>query len=217
MKRKHLFVQHSCTLLFIAFFTAALSAQTLKVGVQGGANMSKFVLSSTLDFDYMEDFRFLLGSQVNVFVENKFNNLPMSISLEPGIVMKGFNTSVVTSSQTSDRVNFRLTYLNLPVVFNYYITPKLGVQAGPEVNYLVYAASDGQKNEFLKDYTEKAEIAGMVGANYQLFEKWTLGARYTHGITAAQKNVYTLDDGTEEQRTGLRNISAQLYVRYCIN
>ena len=203
--------QHCCTLLFIAFFTATLCGQSIKMGLQTGVNMSGLQISSHLDLN--PDDKMLPGSQCNLFFEYKFGSLPISISSEPGVIQKGF----IFKNGNEGWYKTRLNYLNLPTVFNYYPGKRLGVSIGAELNYLVSIVQNGKKMGFSDFRYERTEVAGTARLSYRVYKKWTLGTSYTMGITPLYK-IYTADEnGMRNGHITGRNFSTQVYVRYVLN
>jgi hypothetical protein len=143
-------------------------------------------------------------------------NKTISVSAEPGVVFKGYSEPVV-GTYPENRFNFRLTYLNLPLVVNYFPVKRLGFSMGTELNYLISTQVDGDNNQFVLNYLHRFEIAGLAGVQYKIAKRWTLGGRYTHGITPVQKISIADVEGIPDSELARRNRTGQVFVRYVLN
>lgn len=99
--------------------------------------------------------------------------------------------------------NLNLDYLNIPILFNYYIIPGLAVKAGVQPGFLMRAKVDGHD---YKDYYKKFDLAIPLGASYE-FSDFVIDARYNLG---ALFNINDHGDGK------LHNSVIQLTVGYKI-
>lgn len=77
-----------------------------------------------------------------------------------------------------------LTYLNVPVLVNYYIVPGLAIKAGVQPGFLL-----SQKNKLgssevdtSTDHTKKFDLSIPLGLSYE-FSDFVIDARYNLGVT----------------------------------
>lgn len=82
--------------------------------------------------------------------------------------------------------NENLDYLNIPVLFNYYIIPGLAVKAGVQPGFLVRAKYD---DEDIKDLYKKVDFSIPIGVSYE-FSDFVVDARYNLGLT----KIYDIGD-----------------------
>ena len=75
--------------------------------------------------------------------------------------------------------NNNLDYLNIPVLFNYYIVPGLAVKAGVQPGFLVRAKHNDTD---IKDLYKKFDFAIPLGLSYE-FSDFVIDARYNLGLT----------------------------------
>ena len=73
--------------------------------------------------------------------------------------------------------NMNLDYLNIPILFNYYVIPGLALKAGIQPGFLMRAKMDGHD---LKDNFKKIDLAIPLGASYE-FSDFVVDARYNLG------------------------------------
>ena len=78
-----------------------------------------------------------------------------------------------------DDYNENLDYLNIPVLFNYYIIPGLAVKAGVQPGILVRAKYDDLD---IKDEYKSFDVAIPIGVSYE-FSDFVIDARYNLGMT----------------------------------
>ena len=88
---------------------------------------------------------------------------------------------------------------------------------GTELNYLISTQVDGDNNQFVLNYLHRFEIAGLAGVQYKIAKRWTLGGRYTHGITPVQKISIADVEGIPDSELARRNRIGQVFVRYVLN
>ena len=212
MKLQLLFAQRCCALLFITLFATAAFSQKIKIGLQGGINYASLQTSPGNHPTFNNTTQAIFRGQVNLFLEQHLGALPFSVSAEPGVVFKGYSELV-----GANRIKSRLRYMNVPLVFNYYPVKQLGISIGTEYNYLFAVFVDGEKNRYIQDYLNRVEIAGLAGIHYRITKKWTLGARYTHGITPVRKIDVTDAEGNPDGVLAQRNWTGQVFVRYVLN
>ena len=75
--------------------------------------------------------------------------------------------------------NNNLDYLNIPVLFNYYVVPGLAVKAGVQPGFLVRAKYDDAD---IKDLYKKFDFAIPLGLSYE-FSDFIIDARYNLSLT----------------------------------
>jgi hypothetical protein len=73
--------------------------------------------------------------------------------------------------------NMNLDYLNIPILFNYYVAPGLALKAGIQPGFLTRAKVDGHD---YKDYYKKIDLAIPMGASYEISD-FVIDARYNLG------------------------------------
>ena len=75
--------------------------------------------------------------------------------------------------------NNNLDYLNIPVLFNYYIVPGLAVKAGVQPGFLVRAKHNDTD---IKDLYKKFDFAIPLGLSYE-FSDFVIDARYNLSLS----------------------------------
>jgi len=96
--------------------------------------------------------------------------------------------------------NYKLDYLNVPILFNYYIIPGLAVKAGVQPGFLMRAKL---KDVDIKDHFKKMDLAIPLGASYEISDfvidaRYNLGALFNindHGDAKLHNSVFMLTVG----------------------
>ena len=79
---------------------------------------------------------------------------------------------------------YKLDYLNIPVLFNYYIVPGLAVKAGVQPGFLMNAKFDDTD---IKDYMESFDFSIPMGLSYEISD-FVIDARYNLGVSNILKD-----------------------------
>lgn len=178
------------SLLALAFgFTYAQKAQ---FGIKGGLNISNF----SGDTEGV-DFKSRVGFSGGVFAAIKFSE---KITLQPEIL---FSTQGAEAQNVEADVNgviytgdvkFNLSYINIPVMFKYYVADKFNLEAGPQIGFLTSAKTSTKIDGFsqtdeqdAKDYFESVDFGLNLGAGYDFTKKISAGVRYNFGLSNIAK------------------------------
>lgn len=112
-----------------------------------------------------------------------------------------------------------LTYMNVPVMFNYYVAPGLAIKAGVQPGFLLtakYKATTFEGEESrevkadydLKDAMKKFDFSIPVGISYE-FDDFVIDARYIFGLSKVAKEAGTTVSFSETGHTELDNSSSR--------
>lgn len=155
------------TAIAVMAFTFS-NAQETRFGVKGGLNIATIGGADNANA--------LVGFQVGGFAEIK---ILKKLAIQPELLYSAQGAKMDSSLSSDYTVN--LNYINVPVLAKYYITDAFTVEAGPQIGFLV-----SSKNV----YDEKTVDVGFnIGAGYYLTENFSVGIRYTIGLS----NIYDYD------------------------
>lgn len=173
----------------LAVFAFGLTnAQEVKFGVKGGLNVSNW----TGDTEGV-DLKSKVGFNAGAFVEIKFSEM---FSLQPEILFSSqgtkvdnFETNIDGVDYTGD-VKFNLSYINIPIMFKYYVDEKFNVEVGPQIGFLASAKTatklEGYSqtvNQDVKDSFESVDFGLNFGLGYDFTDRCFAGARYNLGLS----------------------------------
>lgn len=181
------------SLLTLAFgFT---NAQNAKFGIKGGlnvANQSNPGGSEWINFDTSS----LIGFHIGGFVEIKISD---KISVQPELLYSAqggiLNSVILLPRETGDpneipqllniEVENNLSYINIPVMFKYYVIEKFSLELGPQLGILVDSKRkntlNGQTTEDRYNY-DSIDYGFNLGAGYDITENFSVGIRYSLGF-----------------------------------
>jgi len=155
-------------IIFIAFLLLSLSSFSqskecnCSIGIKVGVNFSTITDATNLSNR--------TGFQAGFFAGVKFNDFI------------GIQADLLYSQQGAEfePENIDLNYLNIPVLFKYYVIRGLNIQAGPQFGFVM----NDNLEEFFGDVeAEKFDLTGVFGVGYDLFTRIKLEARYNIGFT----------------------------------
>ena len=153
------------TIIAAAFFiSTTVFSQELDLGIKLGSNFASIS-------DAKQDSSTRTGIQAGIFAGIKFND------------KVGINLDVLYSQQGADfdAGAFDLTYVNLPVIFKYYLVGGLHLQGGPQFGILVDDSIIDLYEEIVE--AETSDISGIIGVGYDLPLGLRVEGRYNFGLT----------------------------------
>ena len=155
-----------------------------------------------------------LSYQAGVFMEYRFNS---RVAIAPEVVLAAHNRPKwehhdwwMDEYPARDvTTTYHTNYINIPVMFKYYVTPSLSIDLGPQFGFKVYDKYTDKWEEDGKKMKEKHNMGlrtfdfGLgLGATYNFNEKVFIQLRYTLGLVPLYHG------------TNARNGNAQLSVGY---
>lgn len=171
-------------------------AQSPKFGIKAGVNIAKFAG----DPDPNSEFNTGLAAGV-------FTNVPLSsgFSFEPSLEysQKGAEFTTAVNSE----VKSKITYLDLPIMFKYNLTPNFGILAGPQVSFFLDQETklvNGNSTSTFEgnnDSYRKSLAGGKVGLSYN-FGSVMLNASYATDL----QNLYSDDSGNSDLKNQVINV-----------
>ena len=139
------------------------------------------------------------GYQVGLMMEYKFNPhfaiAPEVVFAAQGGKSKAFALDLFDITTTE--IKYNANYINVPLMFKYYVAPSFSIDLGPQVGFNVYskiAAKGYDKSVDFKDGTKGIDFGVGLGATYNLTENAFVQARYTMGLTKALKDNAVLGE-----------------------
>lgn len=176
---------------------AFTNAQQTRFGVKGGLNISSLVGGD------VEDTKALIGFHVGGFAEIKVIE---RLAIQPELLFSTQGTKVDGFGGQDE--DWKLNYINVPVLAKFYITKQFTVEAGPQIGFLVSAKADGDD---VKDNFKSIDLGFNFGAGYNFTDNFSAGVRYTVGLS----NVLDYDvDGFDEYYDSPKNSNLSLYAAY---
>ncbi|WP_264534891.1 porin family protein [Flavobacterium sp. N1736] len=166
------------------------NAQETKFGLKGGLNISNFS-GDTEGIDFKSRIGFNIGAFVEIKLSDKFAIQPEVLYSTQGATADDF--ADFETGITGD-VAFKLNYINIPVMFKYYVAEKFNIEAGPQIGFLTSAKTtttlngySGEHDMDVKDSFESVDFGLNLGAAYDFTEHFSAGLRYNLGLANTAK------------------------------
>jgi hypothetical protein len=157
------------SVLIASCATFAAKAQDVKFGVKGGLNVA-----SLTDVD---DGTSKISGHIGGFANFKFTNW----AIQPELLFSGQGARY---DMPGDDGRFALSYINIPVVFQYYFIPQFYAEAGPQMGFLLSARNKiGDISIDVKDDFKTVDIGSVIGVGYNFPMNIGVYARYNFGFT----------------------------------
>lgn len=107
----------------------------------------------------------------------------------------GYPTTIanpLTRDDSEDATEYQLDYINVPLLFKFYITEGFSVEAGPQFSFLVSEEYDDRPYEGSGDTNtdifETFDVGATGGVTFQTPSGLFASGRYTQGITDTLQN-----------------------------
>lgn len=190
------------------------SSNGAQFGIKGGVNFSNMYTEDVDDNDVLTSFN-----------AGIFFTLPVGdiLSIQPEVLYSRKGAELTYDNVlATGKAQFKLNYIEVPVLLKVNITDNLNVHAGPYFAYLIDAQvkndGDGNTIDFEDNYDNDdfnkfdVGISGGIGLD---FNSIGIGARYNYGLSQVGKErnfagtTYTIPDG--------KNSSLSVYVALKLN
>lgn len=148
------------------------NAQSVKFGVKGGLNFAN--LTGDAEDNSMR-VSFHVGGLAEIKLTNKF-------AIQPELLFSSQGAKFDTN--TSEKLVYDLSYINIPVMAKFYATPQFYLEAGPQISFIVSAKAkyDGD-SEDIKDEFNSTDFGLGLGAGYNFTDNLYAGLRYNAGLS----------------------------------
>jgi len=162
---KHLFFA-----LLLLSCTSSLFSQGFQLGIKAGANFSNFTGG---DFSNV-DKKAMVGFHAGAFLGFLFGD---NLSLNPEVL---FSSQGAKFKSAGSAQNFKLYYINVPVMLKYRFNGGFYLEAGPQVGF---KASEDVPNSTIKSFAKNLDLSVAGGLGYHDKSGFGIGARYVAGLS----------------------------------
>ncbi|MFV8326488.1 porin family protein [Flavobacterium sp. ZS1P14] len=187
MKKSKSIIYASLVLTFMAFNSSKAQESGTKFGIKGGVNFSN------LYTDNVDDNNVLTGFNVGLYAKVPLAN---NISLQPEIAYTGKGAELVyNNALVSGTAQFKLDYIEVPLLLVVNVTKNFNIHAGPYAAYLISGKTTDKSDNGNYNFEDNintddfnrfdAGLAGGVGLD---FEPVSFGVRYNYGLTKIGKD-----------------------------
>lgn len=156
-----------------------LSGQEHYYAIKGGYNYSTLLnQEGTPQYSISSRSTFNLA----LVYSNKMRTLPIGFSIEPGYILKGTKID-------HDTLDYKLHYINMPILFDFYPIERVKISAGPELAYLISARNlnDTITTDISNIYNKRWELSGAIGVSFSPVFFMDVGFRYNMAFNYAAR------------------------------
>jgi hypothetical protein len=173
-------MKKSVLIIAIALFgiTAVSAQEYILFGVKGGVNFSGDGVNAFNDPDGRTSFN--LGLLAEVPMTNQF-------SVQPEVLYSGQRYDTRNNGNDFD---YKLYFINVPVLAKFYVIDGLALEAGPQVGFLVNSEIDINPSStnsgaisLSEDQFNKVDFSVAFGASYKFRGGFFVNGRYNIGVT----------------------------------
>jgi hypothetical protein len=187
MKKSKTLICASLVVTLMAFNSTKAQENGTKFGIKGGVNFSN------LYTDNVDDNNVLTGFNVGLYAKVP---LGTNISLQPEISYSGKGAELVyNNALVSGTAQFKLDYIEVPLLLVVNVTKNFNIHAGPYAAYLISGKTTNKSDNGNYNFEDNintddfnrfdAGVAGGVGLD---FEPVSFGVRYNYGLTKIGKD-----------------------------
>ena len=151
-------------LMIAALMVATLSANAQQMFVKPMVGGTLSTMTGDVE-DLQMKFGLVAGAEFGY-------NLSEQFGLTAGLLY------TMEGAKVKDAESYKMDYLNIPILANYYIAPGFAIKAGVQPGFLMSAKYDGVD---VKDFYKSFDIAIPIGLSYE-FDSFVIDARYNLGV-----------------------------------
>ncbi|WP_426092309.1 porin family protein [Flavobacterium sp. DSR3-2] len=187
MKNSKKLIFASLVLSLMTFTSVQAQENETKFGVKGGVNFSNFYIDDVDDNNVLTGFNF-----------GFFAKLPIAdnIFLQPEISYTGKGSELVYNNPlVSGTAQFKLNYIEVPLLLVVNVTKNFNIHAGPYAAYMISGKTTNKSNNGSYNFEDKIDVddfnrfdAGLAGGVGLDLEPVSFGVRYNYGLTKIGKD-----------------------------
>jgi opacity protein-like surface antigen len=160
--------------LFIFTGSTIKAQEFVNFGAKAGVNLSNLSSDNFTETSMRTGFH--LGLLAEIPITNKF-------SVQPELLYstQGTEADEITLGGSPTKAEYKMDYLQVPVLAKIYLTETISIEAGPSFNFLIREEIRDRKSDFGSNF----EFGGALGVSYEIIDGFFGTARYMYGFTDA--------------------------------
>jgi hypothetical protein len=153
----------------LAISVNTVHAQHFQLGVKAGPNVSNFLGGN---FDAVKK-KALVGIHAGAYFRIKFANF----AIQPEAMISTQGAKIDSLPGVHD---WKITYVNVPVLVQYYFNRSFYLEAGPQVGFVT---NQNFADETIRDFANDLDFSIAMGFGVRSKSGLGIGARYNAGIS----------------------------------
>jgi len=206
------------TTLIAVFAIVSVSAQAT-FGVKGGVNFASIMGDTHNAIKYRTAWN--VGLVAEIETSSNTSVQPEIMYSSQGFKFNGGYVGGIGEDYYYEADDFQLDYLNIPIVFKYYINDEgFSFETGPQLGFLLSSKAENgtsEENDRLNELLTTASFDWLLGFGYKFENGFNVNARYNFGLTNVWKGRSRPTYPTYYYDYGKRNSVFQLTLGYYFN
>lgn len=164
--------------LMLLISSSAFALDGVEWGVKGGLNLAKITKT--------DDGKIKPSIYIGGFATYKFNDI---VAIQPELI---YSRQGVTTKQGGVKYQYRINYINLPILAKLYVLENLTVDLGPQFGFVLNSKINRKSGgtsvkTSASDMVKKFDVSFAMGVTYTVIGNIDLSFRYNLGLTKAIK------------------------------
>jgi len=160
------FILTCCTIAF---------SQKVQFGIKGGLNVSKLAVDNVDEDDIESRIGFHIGGLAHIHLNRNW-------AIQPELV---YSSQGMTQQLAGEEFEWKINYVNIPVMVQYMFEGGFRVQAGPQLGILTSAEIEDTD---IDDNLNKIDFSLGFGFGYKSSSGFGVDARYNLGLSNINDN-----------------------------
>jgi hypothetical protein len=181
---------------------SSLQAQGVKYGVKGGLNIANLNVDEAGFPSTSSIANFHIGGYAEIMLNKKFAIQPeLLYSMQGAKFDFLFDDGAGNLYDTEN--TFKLSYINIPLMFKYYPESKFFLEAGPQIGFMTSAKLKvnvigfGSDTQNIDEAFKSVDFGFNLGAGYNISKRAVINVRYNLGLS----NIGESEPGTDSKVT----------------
>jgi len=198
--------------LIFCLSMAFLSAQAqIYPGIKVGGNLSNLTFYGPSAPVFPDNYyQVKPGLQAGIFAQMRFEPY---FYLQPELIWISKGSQVLEDFVSTNRTNFNLNYLSLPLLAIYKPSDNLGLEFGPEFSYLLSTRVNNQNLQEFLDFQD-VDVSLTAGILYEFEKMLFIDFRFSFGLFNVEQFAFTDNSGNPIDTQRTRNTSFQISLGY---
>ncbi|WPR77630.1 porin family protein [Algoriphagus sp. NG3] len=163
-----------CIFLIIYSHSYAQKKENFQFGIKGGINYAEL-----LGRDALPDKDRKVGYSFGLYTNHKLSE---HFKLQPEIIWS------LQGDEIENKGRYNISYINIPIMLKWH-KGKFYTETGPQLGILTINTSNTMPDNLRLENFDTFDFLLNAGVGYEISEDWTLGIRYTHGLTNLVKGL----------------------------
>ena len=172
----------------------SLQAQNVKYGLKGGLNIANLNVDEAGFPSTSSIVNFHIGGYAEIMINKKFAFQPELLYSAQGAKFDFLYDDGAGNLYDTENT-FKLSYINIPLMFKYYPESKFFLEAGPQIGFMTAAKLKvkvigyGSDTQNIDEGFKDLDFGFNLGAGYNISKHAVINVRYNLGLSNIGENA----------------------------